>query len=112
MAGEVKVTREGGVLIFNDGEVVRRYDIMGLPTDIRDLLMFHGATQKLRDSYSGYKKKGINWYDASDAVYDALANGVWERKPENKLKKLEELANSGVFTNKQIAVLKKLGLIK
>jgi len=112
MAGEVKVTREGGTLVFSDGEVVRRYDIMNLPTDIRDLLMFHGATQKLRDSYSGYKKKGINWYDASDAVYDALANGVWERKPESKLKKLEELANSGVFTNKQIAVLKKLGLIK
>ena len=112
MAGEVKVTREGGVLVFSDGVVVKRYDIDALPDDIQEQLKYHGATQKLRDSYSGYKKKGVNWYDASDAVYDALASGVWERKPENKLKKLEELANSGVFTNKQIAVLKKLGLIK
>ncbi len=112
MAGEVKVTREGGTLVFSDGEVVRRYDIMNLPTNIRDLLMFHGATQKLRDSYSGYKKKGINWYDASDAVYDALVNGQWERKAEGKLTKLQKLAESGVFTRKQIDALKKAGLLK
>jgi len=112
MAGEVKVTREGGTLVFSDGEVVRRYDIMNLPTDIRDLLMFHGATQKLRDSYSGYKKKGINWYDASDAVYDALANGVWERKPESKLTQLKKMVDAGVFTQKQIDALRKAGLIK
>ncbi len=109
---EVKVTKNANVLVFSDGETTREYDTTKLPADIKDRLMYHGLIQKLRDSYSGYKKKGIDWHSASDAVWDALCSGIWERKPESKLKKLEKLAENGTFNKKQIALLKKLGLLK
>ena len=108
---DVKVTVDvdNMVIKFNGYGMERTYDLTVLNNDIKQRLLCHGANQKLRDSYSGDRS---NWYKHTDNVWDALTSGQWERKPENKLKKLEELANSGVFTNKQIAVLKKLGLIK
>jgi len=91
--------------------VERVYDLKRLSDDMKNRCLVLGGSNKLRDSYAG-KDKTPKWWEYSDEVYHALCDDVWERKPESKLKKLEELAESGVFTNKQIAVLKKLGLIK
>ena len=112
MVGEVKVTKNVNTLVFSDGETTREYDTTKLPADIKDRLMYHGLIQKLRDSYSGYKKKGIDWHSASDAVWDALCSGIWERKPESKLTQLKKMVDAGVFTQKQIDALRKAGLIK
>ena len=109
---DVKVAREGSELVFTDGAIERRYNIDALPEDMREELMFHGAKQKIRDSYSGYRKKGVKWYEMADDVYNALSNGTWERKPTSKLTKLQELADAGAFSAKLMALLKGLGLIK
>ena len=108
---DVKVTVDvdNMVIKFNGYGVERTYDLTVLNDDIKQRLLCHGANQKLRDSYSGDR---ANWYEHTDDVWNALINGQWERKAESKLTKLQKLAESGVFTQKQIDALEKAGLLK
>jgi len=107
--GKVTVVREGAELVFNDGVITKRYDIDALPDDMQEQLKYHGAIQKLRDSFAGDVD---NWYTHTDNVYNALSNNEWSRKPESKLTQLKKMVDAGVFTQKQIEALHKAGLIK
>jgi len=106
---KVTVVREGTELVFSDGITTKRYDIDALPGDMQEQLKYHGAIQKLRDSFAGDID---NWHVHTDNVYDALSHNEWSRKPESKLTQLKKMVDAGVFTQKQIDALKKAGLLK
>lgn len=87
---------------FSDGEIVT-LDIASLPEEQRVNLMFLGATNKLRDSYSSAEGSCSAARGYLAKAYDNLLQNLWNasRASSGASSKLSELAEA-------VAALKKL----
>jgi len=89
---------------FGNGEVVE-FDTNSCNEEVRTLLMLHGASQKIGDSYAGAKGNFAEGISSAKSVISQLLAGEWTATGEERGPRLAELAEA-------IAVIKSVPVEK
>ena len=96
---------------FGNGKVVE-LDTNTCSPEMKTLLMLHGASQKIGDSYAGAKGDFASAVASAQAVVDQLLAGEWTSSGEERGPRLAELAEAiarikGVPVEKAMAAVEK-----
>jgi len=96
---------------FGNGKVLE-LDTNACSPEIKTLLMLHGASQKIGDSYAGAKGDFASGIASAQSVIDQLLAGEWTSSGEERGPRLAELAEAiarikGVPVEKALAAVEK-----
>jgi hypothetical protein len=95
---------------FGNGETVE-FDTNSCNEEVRTLLMLHGASQKIGDSYAGAKGNYAEGIASAKSVISQLLAGEWTATGEERGPRLAELAEA-IAVIKNVAVEKAMAAVE